>query len=162
MLYVNPLYILHVISFNRSSARNYITLFSKRDRCWKWTEHFPFVQLLFIIKSMEKRIEEDIPILGRVYVNFVDLASRFFEVYLKEQEVERQRKTAHLGLISKAFKGINHSRFDYLILQCVISELADNNFKGTTSAQGNIKLNGKKYFGNDIIKSWCLFSNFGH
>jgi hypothetical protein len=117
---------------------------------------------LCIIKPMEKRIEEDIPILGRVYVNFVDLASRFYDVYLKEDEVERQRKTAHLGLISKAFKGINHSRFDYLILQCVISELADNNFKGTTSAQGSIKINGKNYFGNDIIKSWCLFSNFGH
>ena len=111
---------------------------------------------------MEKRIEEDIPILGRVSVNLVDLASRIFEIYLSQNEIERQRKTPHLGLISKAFKGITHSRYDYLILQLVVSELVENNFKGTTSAQGNIKINGKSYFGNDIIKSWCLLSNFGH
>lgn len=111
---------------------------------------------------MEKRIEENIPILGRVYVNFVNLASRIYDVYVKENEVDRQKQTQHLGLISKAFVGINHTRFDYLILQCVISELVENNFKGTTTAQGSIKINNVEYFGNDIIKSWCLLSNFGH
>ena len=115
---------------------------------------------------MEKRIEEDIPILGRVNVNLVDLASRIFEIYLNQNEIERQRKTPHLGLISKAFKGINHSRYDYLILQFVVSELVENNFKGTTSAQGNIKINGKSYFGNDIwfrgIFGVYLINMFGH
>lgn len=111
---------------------------------------------------MEKRIEENIPVLGRVNLNFLDLASRIYKIYEKQDEVTRQKLTPHLGLISKAFYGINHSRYDYLILQCVISELAENTFRGTTSAQGSITINGKKYSGNDIIKSWILLSNFGH
>jgi hypothetical protein len=121
------------------------------------------IQLLCIIKkNMGKRIEENIPILGRVYVNFIELSEKIFDIYLKEGEIERQKNISHLGLIAKAFNGINHSRYEYLILQCVISELAENNFKGTTSAQGSIKINKKEYFGNDIIKSWFLLSNFGH
>ena len=95
---------------------------------------------------MGKRIEENIPILGRVYVNFVELSEKIFDIYLKEGEIERQKNISHLGLIAKAFNGINHSRYEYLILQCVISELAENNFKGTTSAQGSIKINKKEKF----------------
>ena len=110
----------------------------------------------------EKRIDEDISILGKVSVNFQKVSTQIFNLYLKESEVERQKAIPHLGLISEAFSGINHTRYEYLILQCVISELADNTFKGTSSAQGNIKINGSEYSGNDIIKSWFLLSNFGH
>ncbi|SMD31825.1 hypothetical protein SAMN04488029_0163 [Reichenbachiella faecimaris] len=108
------------------------------------------------------RIEEDINILGKVSVNFLDLSSRIYKIYEKENETVRQSTTPHLGLISRAFPTVNHSRYEYLILQCVISELVENTFKGTTSAQGSIRINGKEYLGNDIIKAWCLLSNFGH
>jgi len=108
------------------------------------------------------RIKEDIPILGKVTVNFFDLSAKLYQHYIDVNEIDRQKKTAHLGLISHAFKNSNHSRFDYLILQCVISELIENTFKGTTNAQGNITINGDKHFGNDIIKTWILLSNFGH
>ncbi|MGB3776953.1 MAG: hypothetical protein WA960_01235 [Tunicatimonas sp.] len=111
---------------------------------------------------IERRIEADIPVLGKVYVNFVNLASQIYALYEKEKEVDRQKDMPHLGLISRASKGINHSRYEYLVLQCVISELVENNFKGTTSAQGSITVDGVKYFGNDIIKTWFLLSNFGH
>jgi hypothetical protein len=111
---------------------------------------------------MSKRIEVEIPILGRVSVNFEELSSKLYDVYLKYEEVERQKKSPHLGLISKVFSGVNHSRFEYLILQCVISELVENNYKGTTNAQGSIKINSVNYSGNDIIKTWFLMSNFGH
>lgn len=108
------------------------------------------------------RIKEDIPILGKVTVNFLDISAKLYQHYIDIKEIERQKNTAHLGLISHAFKNSNHSRFDYLILQCVISELIENTFKGTTNAQGNITINGDKQFGNDIIKTWILLSNFGH
>ncbi len=110
----------------------------------------------------ERRIDENISILGKVSVNFQKVSTQIFDLYLNEKEVERQKGIPHLGLISEAFSGVNHTRYEYLILQCVISELADNTFKGTSSAQGNIKINGKEYSGNDIIKSWFLLSNFGH
>lgn len=111
---------------------------------------------------MEQRIEVDIPILGKVSVNFEGLSSKLFGVYIKENEIERQKETPHLGLISEAFNGVSHTRFDYLILQSVISELVENNFKGTANAQGAISINSVSYSGNDIIKSWILLSNFGH
>lgn len=108
------------------------------------------------------RIQEDIPILGKVNLNFLDLSTKLYQHYIDINEIDRQKKTAHLGLISHAFKNSNHSRFDYLILQCVISELIENSFKGTTNAQGNITIDGNKEVGNDIIKTWILLSNFGH
>ena len=108
------------------------------------------------------RIEEDIAILGRVAFNFRKLSSKLFKIYNEQNEVERQKSTFHLGLIARAFKGVNHSRYDYLILQCIISDLSENNFKGTISAQGSIKVDGTKYEGNDLIKTWALLSNFGH
>jgi hypothetical protein len=108
------------------------------------------------------RIKEDIPILGKVNVNFIDISAKLYQHYINIKEIDRQKSTAHLGLISHAFKNSNHNRFDYLILQCVISELIENIFKGTTIAQGNITINGTKYFGNDVIKTWILLSNFGH
>lgn len=108
------------------------------------------------------RIQEDIPILGKVNVNFLELSAKIYHIYNQNNEVERQKKSAHLGLISHAFKNSNHSRYDYLILQCVISEIIENSFKGTTNAQGSISINQKKYSGNDIVKTWILLSNFGH
>ncbi|SFJ49823.1 hypothetical protein [Olleya namhaensis] len=108
------------------------------------------------------RIKEDIPILGKVTVNFLDLSAKLYQHYIDIEEIDRQKNTAHLGLISHAFKNSNHSRFDYLILQCVISELIENSFKGTTNAQGSITINGTKQIGNDVIKTWILLSNFGH
>ena len=108
------------------------------------------------------RIKEDIPILGTVSVNFLELSSKIFKMYNDNDEVNRQKNTPHLGLISKAFSNSNHNRYDYLVLQNVISEIIDNTFKGTINAQGSIKINGKSYFGNDIIKCWVLLSNFGH
>lgn len=108
------------------------------------------------------RIKEDIPILGTVTVNFLELSTKIFNIYIERDEVERQKNTPHLGLISHAFRISNHCRYDYLVLQSVISEIIENTFKGTINAQGSIKINGKDYFGNDIIKSWILLSNFGH
>ena len=111
---------------------------------------------------MEKRIVEVIPILGMVSVNFRGLSAQIYNLYEKEDEIARQKNMAHLGIISEAFKSSNHNRFEYLILQCVLSELIENNFRGTTIAQGSIKINGESYQGNEIIKSWFLLSNFGH
>tara|TARA_R110002012_G_scaffold42418_10_gene115524 strand:+ start:15551 stop:17422 length:1872 start_codon:yes stop_codon:yes gene_type:complete len=111
---------------------------------------------------MERRISEDISVLGKVSVNFSSISSTIFSIYEQENEVARQKSIPHLGLISRAFSGINHTRYEYLILQCVISELAENSFKGTSSAQGDITIDGTKYNGNQILKSWFLLSNFGH
>lgn len=108
------------------------------------------------------RVEENISLFGKVSVNFLEISKEVFDLYLKVDEVNRQKETAHLGVISKAFNEIRHSRWEYCILQCVISEVIDNNHKGTSNTQGSVKIDGTDIFGNDIIKTWILLSNFGH
>lgn len=111
----------------------------------------------------EIRKLEYIPILGKVTVNYSDMITvKVVEQFDAIGEFNRLKKINHLGLISHVFPTLNHTRFDYLIFQSVLSELIENNFKGTTSAQGSIKIKGRKYSGNQIIKLWILLSNFGH
>jgi hypothetical protein len=109
-----------------------------------------------------KRLIEDVPILGKVGVNLLELSNEVYKIYEVCGESERQKGTFHLGLISEAFKGMNHSRYDYLILQFVVSEIIDAFHKGTNSTQGSITISKRNYTGNDLIKTWILLSNFGH
>ena len=104
-----------------------------------------------------------LPILGKVNVNFYCSSSTVFHLYEKENEFERQKNIKHLGLISKVFEGASHTRYEYLMLQSCLADILDNLHKGSaTVAQGEIKINGKKYSGNCLLKSWFLLSNFGH
>ena len=104
-----------------------------------------------------------LPILGKINVNFYCSSSKVFDLYEKENEFERQKKIKHLGLISKVFEGASHTRYEYLMLQSCLADLLDNLHKGSaTVAQGDIKIDGKIYSGNCLLKSWFLLSNFGH
>jgi len=47
------------------------------------------------------------------------------------------------------------------MLQCALADILDRLHKGA-AAQGSIKVNGNKCFGNAILKAWFLLSNFGH
>jgi len=108
------------------------------------------------------RIESYIPILGKITINLLDVSSRFYDLILKQKEFERLSQINHLGLLSYVFPTLNHTRLDYVQFQMVVSEIVENTFKGTTSAQGSVKINDTKYFGNDIVKLWILMSNYGH
>lgn len=111
----------------------------------------------------ESRIVTTIPILGRVGINFFCISEKVLNLYHELDELSRQKNIKQLGLISNVVEGATHSRYEYLMLQVGITDLMDNLHKGSpTAAQGSIKINGKEYSGNAIIKSWFLLSNFGH
>ncbi len=110
----------------------------------------------------EIRIEEYSPLLGKVNLNFTGDACLLYRKLLELGEISRQKEIDHLGLLSHSYSNLNHSRYDYFITQSVLSELLENQFKGTTSAQGNIKVGGENYRGNDLLKIWFLLSNYGH
>ena len=110
----------------------------------------------------EIRLEEYIPILGRITINFTDISSLFYKHLEQINDIERLKSVNHLGLLAHVFPTLNHSRYDYMLLQMVLSEIIENSFRGTTTAQGKIKIDGKYYRGNDIIKTWIMMSNFGH
>lgn len=109
------------------------------------------------------RLHVSLPTLGKVSINFYGLASSIIDLYDRMGEFDRQKQIRHLGLISTVFEGASHSRYEYVMLQCCISELLDNIYKGSsTAAQGSISVGGQSHHGNGLLKSWFLLSNFGH
>lgn len=108
------------------------------------------------------RREVTLPIIGRVGISFYCLSTIIYKLYEKTNEFERQKGIKHLGLISNEFEGVSHSRYEYLMLQCATADLFDYIHKGTSSTQGAIAVDGKKYKGNGLLKSWYMLSNFGH
>lgn len=104
-----------------------------------------------------------LPTLGKVGINFYCSSEKVVNLYESLNEFERQKNIRHLGLISNIFEGASHTRYEYLMLQAALTDLIDNIHKGSASAsQGEIKVNGKSYKGNGLLKSWFLLSNLGH
>jgi len=104
-----------------------------------------------------------IPILGKTGINFFCIAGKIAELYDNTNEFSRQKNIKHLGLISRVIEGASHSRYEYVMLQAGITDLMDNLHKGSpTASQGSIKIDGKAYNGNGVLKAWFLLSNFGH
>lgn len=102
-----------------------------------------------------------LPSLGNVSVNFYDAAASIAELYQRTNEFERQKGVSHLGLISSEIEGASHSRYEYVMLQCALTDVLDKLHKGSV-AQGSLKVDGKSYLGNGLLKAWFLLSNFGH
>lgn len=113
--------------------------------------------------SSESSISVTLPTLGKVRVNFYDVANEVFNIYKESKEFNRQKRIRHLGVISEVFECASHSRYEYIIFQCALVDIADNIHKGgAVAGQGSIKVKGINYFGNSILKSWFMLSNFGH
>ena len=107
-------------------------------------------------------INVNLSFIGNVRINFYEFSFELIKLYLKENEFERQKKIKHLGVIADVMESSHHSRYEYLMLQCFLVDVVENTYKGTPNAIGSIKIDGKEYSGNSILKSWFLLSNFGH
>lgn len=100
--------------------------------------------------------------IGNIRINFYGISCELIKIYEKENEFERQKAMKHLGVIADVLESSHHSRYEYLMLQCFLIDVIENTYKGTPNAIGSIKIDGKEYSGNSLIKSWFLLSNFGH
>ncbi len=111
------------------------------------------------MKTYRKKVT--LPSLGIISVNFYCASATIYEVYEKLKEFERQKKINHLGLITTEIDGATHTRYEYLMLQCALSDILDKLHKGVV-AQGTLKVAGKSYLGNGLLKTWFMLSNLGH
>lgn len=111
------------------------------------------------MKTYRKKIT--LPSLGNVSVNFYCCSANMYEVYEKLNEFERQKRINHLGLISTELDGAKHTRYEYLMLQCALSDILDKLHKGV-AAQGTLKVDGTPFQGNGLLKCWFMLSNLGH
>lgn len=109
-----------------------------------------------------KFIETIIPSIGRRRIKFYGFDSEIYNLYSENNEFCRQKQIKHLGIITKINDGANHTRFDYLALQCALVDILGDLSKGTPLTTGSIKVKKRKINGNSLLKSWILFSNFGH
>ncbi len=110
-------------------------------------------------------IEATLPLLGAVPVRFFDESKLIYEQF--EREIKYQAEIAHLGVASKIFTGINHSRREYTLLQCAIVMIITKLHKGNEglALSGKVKvpeLEKKISSGGELIKSWVLLNSIGH
>lgn len=113
-----------------------------------------------------KRISATLPTLGTIAVDFHDESMEVLE-YLTDKELRRLRDVPHLGVAGSVFTGVNHSRLEYVLLQCAVIGLVAKLHKDhEVFALGNkVKINGlAKPFssGQELLKSWALLGNSGH
>lgn len=112
------------------------------------------------------RIQSTLPALGTIPIDF---HNESFEVVkmMGDKEFSRLRKVAHLGIVSSIFTGANHSREEYMLLQCAVIGLLAKLHKGNESfaLSSTVKLNritNPVSSGEELLKIWALLGNYGH
>jgi hypothetical protein len=113
-----------------------------------------------------KKVSATLPALGAYTVPFYKESAKILE-FLGDKEISRLSKIAHLGTAATVFTGINHSRLEYMLLQCAIINLLPKFNLGTEqfAIGGKVKLAGGNYqisSGEELLKCWAILSNIGH
>lgn len=113
-----------------------------------------------------KRIQATLPALGTIPIDFHNESEEVVKM-MGEKEFQRLRKVAHLGIVSSIFTGANHSREEYMLLQCAVTGLLAKLHKGNESfaLSSKVKLNGMPVAissGEELLKIWSLLGNYGH
>lgn len=113
-----------------------------------------------------KVIEANLPALGQYNIKFHCESEETFN-FLGDAEIRRLDSINHLGVASYVFTGTNHSRLEYVLLQCAIIELLPKFHKGSEalSLSGRVTIPGQKTkisSGEELLKCWALLTNSGH
>lgn len=113
-----------------------------------------------------EKISATLPALGTHTIPFYKESSKVLS-FLGEKERKRLSKIAHLGTASEIFTGINHSRLEYMLLQCAIINLLPkfNLEKEQFATSGKVKLANSSYqisSGEELLKCWSILGSVGH
>lgn len=113
-----------------------------------------------------KRIEAALPALGNYIVPFHKESEEVL-LFLGEKELNRLDRVQHLGVASRVFTGVNHSRLEYTLLLCAVINLLPKFQKGNENfaLSGTVRIPGqvsKISSGEELLKCWALLSNAGH
>lgn len=113
-----------------------------------------------------RRITATLPTLGTVAVDF-HAESDSVATFMGDKEWQRLRSVPHLGVAASVFTGVNHSRLEYVLLQCAVAGLVAKLHRNDEqfALSNSVSLNGlgaQVSSGEELIKSWILLSNIGH
>lgn len=113
-----------------------------------------------------KRIDATLPALGGYTVPFYKESEEVLE-FLGDKELRRLDRVQHLGIAAKVFTGVNHSRLEYVLLQCAVINMLPRFHKGSEQfgLSGAVRIPGQKArvsSGEELLKCWALLGNAGH
>ena len=113
-----------------------------------------------------KRIEATLPALGGYTVPFFEESEEVLE-FLGDKEIRRLDRVQHLGIAAKVFTGVNHSRLEYVLLQCAVINMLPRFHKGHEqfALSGSVLIPGQTVrisSGEELLKCWALLGNAGH
>lgn len=112
-----------------------------------------------------RQILANLPAIGafRVYLH---KESATLLDFFGEEELARLGRVDHLGAATIAFPGINHTRLEYVLLQCALIQLVAKLYKDNRDlALSNcVELDGVPRIssGEELLKCWALLGNIGH
>lgn len=112
-----------------------------------------------------REIDATSPLIGKISVHFFEESKDIFDCF--EKDIRRQEGIAHLGVASEIFTCINHTRLEYILLQCSVIKIISKFFKsdeslGLSAKVGIPKAKHPISSGEELIKCWILLYSIGH
>src|SRR6267143_6548178 len=110
-----------------------------------------------------RRIQATLPTLGNVSVDFFAESDELLQ-FLGTREIRRLRRVPHLGVAASVFTGVNHSRLEYMLLQCAVIGLVAKLHKDheLLALSANVQLAGQGPLissAQELLKCWVILSN---
>ena len=100
--------------------------------------------------------------LGRVHATLHDESADVYRKLLELHEIDRFKDTPQLGIVSKAWEGTRHSRWDYIGLSLhLVGEVASNTqlkLTSSVSIPGDVTVSSRR----ELMQCWSLLSHLGH
>lgn len=145
-----------------------------RCRVGHWDEVVRFPASVSGIRSLDvilqgsavREIPASLPAIGAFRVHLHRESDRIVD-FFGEEELRRLGRVNHLGVATTAFPGINHTRLEYVLLQCAIIQLVSKLYKDNRdlALANRVELAGLANpvsSGEELLKSWALLANVGH
>lgn len=113
-----------------------------------------------------KEIEATLPVLGAFRVHLHREAAMVLD-FFGPAELERLGRVPHLGVAASVYPGINHTRLEYVLLQCAVTQLVAKQYKDDArmAVSAKVQISGRKVTlssGEELLKSWAILGNVGH
>lgn len=113
-----------------------------------------------------RQIQANLPAIGAFRINLHKESETLID-FFGEGELARLGRIDHLGAATVVFTGINHTRLEYVLLQCAIAQLVAKLYKDNAelALANSVELDGASQTvssGEELLKCWAILSNVGH
>ncbi|MFC1353543.1 MAG: hypothetical protein G8D89_14215 [gamma proteobacterium symbiont of Clathrolucina costata] len=113
-----------------------------------------------------RQIQANLPAIGAFRVNLYNESEALID-FFGDEELARLGRIDHLGAATVVFSGINHTRLEYVLIQCAIAQLVAKLYKDNAelALANSVEIDGASQTvssGEELLKCWAILSNIGH